>query len=319
MLSRSLLKNLLLAVLAVACARTGSTAQKDLDLTERFPFAEGKTLVVDAADLDVTLRTGDVSQIEAQVQLHISGTGDEKGQNWIDDHTPSFTDAENALHISVNPGKSGFLWFGRLSARARLGLLVPGGIIPDLTTTKGSLQIRGDFPDARPLRLRSMTGDITLTGAAASLRIDGADGDINIEVIRPLEAFSAGTSSGDVRLVGGAQEAKVSTASGKIWLENLSGSVDASTSTGKVSITWDRLARDSTIRIRSSSGRVQLAVPQGVNPQGTLTTTTGSITSEYPGEVVGDGSTLRLSGDGPTFDVETASAEIVLSIADMRE
>ncbi len=319
MLSRSLLKTLLPAVLTVSWAAFGSTAQKDLDVTERFPFVEGKTLVVDAADLDVTLRTADLSQIEAQVQLHISGTGDEKGQGWIDDHTPSFDDAEDVLHVTVNPAKSGFLWFGSLSARARLDLLVPGGVIPDLTTTKGSLQVRGDFPDARPLRLRSMAGDMTMTGAAASLRIDGADGDINIEVIRPLEAFTASTSSGDVRLVGGAQEAKVSTASGKIWLENLSGSIDVSTSTGKISITWDRLGKDSTIRIRSSSGRVQLAVPQGVNPQGTLTTTTGSITSELPGEVAGDGSTLRLSGDGPTFDVETASAEIVLSISDIRK
>jgi hypothetical protein len=319
MLSRSLLKSLLFAALAVCCTSTGSTAQKDLDTTERFPFVEGKTLVVDAADLDVTLRTADVSQIEAHVQLHISGTGEEKGQSWIDSHTPSFTDSEGLLHISVDPGKSGFLGFGRLSARARLGLLAPTGIVPDLTTTKGSLQVRGDFPGARPLRLRSMTGDISLTGAAASLRIDGADGDINIEVIRPLEAFSANTSSGDVRLVGGSQEVNVATASGKIWLENLSGSVDVSTSTGKISITWDRLGADTKIRIRSSSGRVQLAVPEGVSPQGTLTTTTGSITSELPGEVVGDGSTLRLSGDGPTFDVETASAEIVLSISDLRE
>jgi hypothetical protein len=316
---RQLLKTLVLAALAVSWARAGSTAQKDLDVTERFPFVEGKSLVVDAADLDVTLRTADVHQIEAQVQLHISGTGDDKGQAWIDNHTPSYTDTEDVLHIAVNPGKSGFLWFGSLSARARLDLLVPTGAIPDLTTTKGSLQVRGDFPDARPLRLRSMTGDMTLTGAAASLRIDGADGDVNIEVIRPLEAFTASTSSGDVRLVGGAQEAKVGTASGKIWLENLSGSVDVSTSTGKITITWDRLSKDHTIRIRSSSGRVQLAVPEGVHPQGTLTTTTGSITSELPGEVAGDGSTLRLSGDGPTFDVETASAEIVLSISEIRE
>ncbi len=319
MLSKTLLQALVLAAVSSSLAAPVSAAQKDLNLTERFPSAPGKKVVVDAADLDLTLRTADVAEIEAEILLHIGGTGEEKAQAWIESHTPVFTDGDDLLRIVVNPGKSGFLGFGRLSARARLGILVPAGVTPDLTTSKGTIQARGDFSDASPLRLRSMTGDISLTGAAASLRVDGADGDISIEVIRPLEAFTAGTSSGDVRLVGGAQEAKVSTASGKIWLENLSGSIDVSTSTGKVNITWDRLGPDATVRIRSSSGRVQLTVPEGVQPRGTLATTTGNIRSELPGEVSDDGSTLLLSGNGPVFDVETASAEIVLSISEIRE
>lgn len=308
-----------ISAIAVFGVATASAAQKDLNRTERYPSTEGKKLVVDAADLDLTLRSADVAEIEAEIELHISGTGDEKGQAWIESHTPSFEDSEETLQITVAPGKSGFLGFGKLSARARLGLLVPGGVRPDLTTTKGSIQVRGDFPGARPLRLRSMTGDMTMVGGATSVEIDGADGDVDIEVFRPLEVFRASTSSGDVELMGGAREARVGTASGKISLENMSGSVEISTSTGKVNITWDRLDEDAKVRIRSSSGRVQLVVPEGVHPQGTLTTTTGNIRSELPGEVVGDGSTLRLSGDGPTFDVETASAEIVLSISQIRE
>jgi hypothetical protein len=70
------------------------------------------------------------------------------------------------------------------------------------------------------------------------------------------------------------------------------------------------------VRIRSSSGRVQMIVPDGVQPQGTLTTTTGSIRSQLPGEVVEEGTALRLSGDGPVFDVETASGEIQLTIGE---
>jgi hypothetical protein len=306
-------------VISCVWVATGSTAQKDFNVTESFPSSEGKKLVVDAADLDLTLRTADVPGIEAEVQLHISGTGEDKAQGWIDSHTPVFTDSEDRLGVVVNPGKSGFLGFGKLTARARLGLLVPGGVVPNITTTKGSIQVRGDFPEARPLMLRSMTGDMKMVGAAGGLLIDGADGDVDIEVFRPLDVFDASTSSGDVRLVGGAREVEVGTASGKIWLENISGSIDVSTSTGKVNITWDRLGTDDTVRIRSSSGRVQLVVPEGVHPRGTLTTTTGSIRSELPGEVVGDGSTLQLSGDGPVFDVETASAEIVLSISEIRE
>ena len=122
MLSKTLLKILTLAVIGSSWVAFVSAAQKDLNLTERFPTAEGKKVVVDAADLDLTLRTADVSEIETEIQLHISGTGEEKAQAWIESHTPVFTDSDDLLQITVNPGKSGFLGFGRLSARARLGV-----------------------------------------------------------------------------------------------------------------------------------------------------------------------------------------------------
>jgi hypothetical protein len=109
---------------------------------------------------------------------------------------------------------------------------------------------------------------------------------------------------------------RVDTASGRISLQNLSGDAEVSTSTAKIILSWDRLEPDATVRVRSSSGSVQLIVPAGVSPQGTITTTTGSVRSELPGEVIEGGTTLRLSGDGPTFDVETASSEILLTIGE---
>jgi hypothetical protein len=304
------------AVLVIAAP--ANAAQKDLNLSESFPAADGKRLEVDAGDLDLRVRTADVPRIEAEVQLHIGGTGADRAERWLDNHTPSFEDSEDRLRIVVDPGTSGFLGFGRLSARARLGLLVPHGIVPDLTTTSGNIEVSGDFPDARPLWLRTSSGAVTMIGAAAALDVKSADGDAEIQLIRPLESFAASTSSGNVRLTGGAREANVGTASGDIRLENLSGSLEAVTSTGKITVTWDRLGADGTVRIRSASGRVHLMLPEGVSPRGTLRTTTGSVRSELPGEVAADGSTLELAGDGPVFDVETASGEIILGIRGAR-
>jgi len=292
-------------------------AQKDVATTESFPSAESKHLEVDAADLDVRIRTADVDVIEADLLLHIGGTGEEKAQRWIENHTPEFTDSADRLQITVVPAKSGFLWFGSLSARARLSLLTPDEIVPDITTTSGGIQIRGDFPNARPLHLRTSTGNVEMDGAAASIDFRSAAGDAQIKVVRPLETLIARTSSGDVRLVGGARTARVDTASGRISLQNLSGDAEISTSTAKIVLSWDRLDPSAIVRVRSSSGSVQLIVPADVSPQGTITTTTGSVRSELPGEVVEGGMTLRLSGDGPTFDIETASGEIQLSIGEV--
>ena len=294
-------------------------AQKDVATTESFPSAESKHLEVDAADLDVRIRTADVDVIEADLLLHIGGTGEEKAQRWIENHTPEFTDSADRLQITVVPAKSGFLWFGSLSARARLSLLTPDEIVPDITTTSGGIQIRGDFPNARPLHLRTSTGNVEMDGAAASIDFRSAAGDAQIKVVRPLETLIARTSSGDVSLVGGARTARVDTASGRISLQNLSGDAEISTSTAKIILSWDRLDPSAIVRVRSSSGSVQLIVPAGVSPQGTITTTTGSVRSEFPGEVVEGGMTLRLSGDGPTFDIETASGEIHLIIGEVWE
>ncbi len=301
--------------MAVATA-PAMAAQKDVATNESFPSAESKHLEVDAADLDVRLRTADVNAIEADLLLHIGGTGEEKAQRWIENHTPEFTDSVDQLEITVVPAKSGFLWFGSISARARLSLLAPDEIVPDITTTSGEIQIRGDFPNARPLHLRTSTGNVEMDGAAASIDFRSAGGDAQIKVVRPLESFFARTSSGDVSLVGGARAVRVDTASGRISLQNLSGDAEVSTSTAKIILGWDRLDPGATVRVRSSSGSVQLIVPAGVSPQGTITTTTGSVRSELPGEVVEGGMTLRLSGDGPTFDIETASGEIQLTIGE---
>jgi hypothetical protein len=292
-------------------------AQKDVANNESFPSAESKHLEVDAADLDVRLRTADVDVIEADLLLHIGGTGEEKAQRWIENHTPEFTDSEDRLQIIVEPAKSGFLWFGSLTARARLSLLAPDEIVPDITTTSGGIQIRGDFPNAHPLHLRTSTGNVDVDGATASIDFRSAAGDAQIKVVRPLDALVARTSSGDVSLIGGARTARVDTASGRISLQNLSGDAEVSTSTAKIILSWDRLEPGATVRVRSSSGSVQLIVPAGVSPQGRITTTTGSVRSELPGEVVEGGMTLRLSGDGPTFDVETASGEIQLTIGEV--
>jgi hypothetical protein len=314
MVSKSFRTILILGLIVILSSFHAAAAQKDLTRTETFEATDGKTLLVDGADLDIRVRAADLDHIEADFLLHIRGTGDEKASRWIENHTPVFTDGDDQLRIEVKPGKSGFLGFGWVSSRARLAFLVPGGVIPDVTTTSGDIRVRGDFPGAHPLRMRTSAGNMEMVGATKSLDIRTSEGDVQIEVFRPLEDFFARTSSGDVRLVGGSRKAHVDTASGKIWLENLSGGVEVSTSTGKINLSWDRMEPGQTVRVRSSSGRVHLIVPEGVHPQGTLTTTTGNIRSELPGEVTDDGISLRLQGDGPTFDVETASAEIQLTI-----
>jgi hypothetical protein len=289
-----------------------TAAQREHAVTESFAAPDGTRIVIDTASVDIRLRTADVKEVEVASDLRISGVGEERAERYISSHTPTTDVAEGRINVTVSPGKSGFLGLGTLTARARLGFLTPGHVVPDITTTSGSITIRGDLPNARPLYLRTATGDMEFIGAATAVDIRTASGDARIELVRPVERFFARTSSGNLDLSGGAREVHADTASGSVWMENLSGNTEVVTSTGKITLAWDRLDVDHRVVVRSDSGRIRLTLPDDVAPRGSLRTIGGTVRSDFPGVVNEAGDTVTLSGDGPELMVESASGDIVL-------
>jgi len=302
----------LIAIAAALVASPGSTAQREHSGTETFAAPDEVRIVIDTATVDVRIRTADISDIEVATELRISGVGEERAEQWVASHTPTTEVDEGRITVTVSPGRSGFLGLGTLTARARLGFLLPGHVVPDITTTRGSITIRGDLPNARPLYLRTATGDMELVGAASAVDVRSASGDTRLELIRPLEKFFARTSSGNLNLSGGAREVHADTASGSVWMNNLSGDAEVVTSTGKITLSWDRLEAQNRVVVRSDSGKIRVTLPEGVAPRGSLRTIGGTVRSDFPGLVNEAGDTVTLSGDGPEVLVETASGDIVL-------
>jgi hypothetical protein len=290
-------------------------AERELVRTDELLAPPGTRIVVDAATLDVVVRSGDVRAAEVSTELSISGVSESKADDWISRHTPTMTAADDEIRVVASPGQGGFLGLGMFTAKARLGLVVPTSSVPDLTTTGGSISVRGDFPAADPLRLRTATGSVEFTGGAEAIDFRSASGDARLVVVRPLQRLFARTSSGDVDLEGGSRDATVDTASGNVFVSGLSGPAEVTTSTGRITLRWDRVDPSTTIRVRSTSGRIHLVLPENVRPQGALTTVAGSIRSDFPGIVNDAGDTIELAGDGPRLEIETASGEIVLSHA----
>lgn len=295
-----------------AAAATGSfAAQKELNQAQRFPAGPGKRVVVDAANLAVHVRSADIREVEASTELRIGGVSEERASDWITRHTPVLADTPQELSIVARPGSDGFMWLGHLTARARIRLALPPFTSPDLTTSSGDISVHGDFPSAKVL-LRTATGQVELLGAAAEVDVRSASGDADIDLVRPLERLFARTASGDVTLRGGARDVQVETSSGNVRLENLSGSVRIESSNGKVILQWDRLDAQSEVRVKTSSGRVNLVLPEGTTARGYLRTTDGTIRSDLPGVVNEAGDTVDLQGDGPLLEVESASGTIIV-------
>lgn len=287
-------------------------AQREHSDTETFAAPDRTRIVIDTATVDIRLRTADVSEVRVATELRISGVGEERAERFIASHMPTTDVSEGRISIKINPGRSGFLGLGTLTARTRLGFLLPSHVIPDITTTGGSISIQGDLPNAQPLYLRTATGDMELIGAAAAVDIRSASGDTRLDLIRPLDRFFARTSSGNLSLSGGSREVHADTASGSVWMDNLSGDAEVVTSTGKITLTWDRLEIENRVVVRSDSGQIRLTIPEGTSPRGSLRSIGGNLRSDFPGIVNEVGDTITLAGDGPEILIESASGNIVL-------
>ena len=301
-----------IAVLLGLGAGTLPAAQREHSGIETFAAPDGTRVVVDTATVDLSVRTADVPEVEVATELRISGVGEERAERFIASHMPTTEVSDGRITITINPGRSGFLGLGILTARTRLSLLLPGHVIPDITTSGGAISIRGDFPNARPLYLRTATGDMELVGAAAAVDIRSASGNTRLELIRPLENFFARTSSGNLSLSGGARKVHADTASGSVSMDNLSGDAEVITSSGKLTLAWDRLEPENRVVVRSDSGRIRLTIPEGVSPRGSLRTIGGNLRSDFPGIVNEAGDTITLAGDGPEILIESASGDVVL-------
>jgi hypothetical protein len=300
-----------IAVVA-ALAVPGSAAQREHTGVETFAAPPETRLVVDSATVDIRLRTGDVDEVEVATELRISGVGEERAEQFIESHMPATTISDGRITVTVKPGRLGFLGLGTLTARSRVELLVPHHVIPDITTTGGSISLRGDLPEARPLYLRTATGDMELLGAAAAIDIRTASGNTRLDLVRPLERLFARTSSGNLDVAGGAREVHADTASGSVWMNNLSGDAEVVTATGRITLSWDRLDTDHRIVVRSDSGRIRVTVPEHTSPRGGLRTIAGRIRSDFPGTVNDAGDTISLTGDGPEILIESASGDVSL-------
>jgi len=303
---------LFVAALVALIPAATDAAQREHSGTETFAAPAGTRVVIDTATVDIRLRTADVPELEIATELRISGVGEEKADRFIADHTPTTEISNGRITVTIKPGRSGFLGLGTLTARTRVAFLLPSHVVPDITTTSGSITIRGDFPDAHPLYLRSATGDIELTGATAAVDIRTASGDARLDLIRPLDRLVARTSSGSISLDGGAREVNADTASGGVWMTNLSGDANVATSTGKITLSWDHLEKRNRVVVQSDSAQIRLTIPEGTSPRGSLSTIGGTLRSDFPGIVSENGDTITLAGDGPEFLVDSASGNIVL-------
>ncbi len=149
---------------------------------------------------------------------------------------------------------------------------------------------------AGPLTIRATSGDVTARGVKGGVRLETSTGDVSASDVTGTVLIS--TSAGEVELDGAsADSCSVETASGDIVVGLTTGP------------RW--------VQVRSSSGAVELRMPQGSGGALDLQTATGTLQVKSAVEVDTmnrNRLTGRLGGSG-TVAVRTSSGDITLGVA----
>lgn len=303
----------LAVVLLMGVVTAAGAAEKREEISQAFPAATGKVVLVDAGPLDLVVRVAEIPEIRVKVELVATAFSASAAAAWVEAHRPVLVDSEGELRLTAPDPGGVKLFKGVVISRARVEMVIPPGMRADLSTTSGNLRAEGEFGASQPLRLRAASGDIELVGWAPEVEARTTSGAILLRATRAIDRLLARSSSGDVVLSGGTRALRADTASGGVRAEGLLGPVAIVTSTGVVTVRFDGLGQSDEVSISSTTGRVRVVLPPGTQPSGELVTSSGEIRSEHPGEADVKGLKVRLSGDGPKLSITTTSGKIELS------
>ncbi len=288
-----------------------SAAERNETIVKQAKAAEGMLVQVEAGSLDVALRVSAIDEVRVEVELAAGSFSEKAVDAWLSSHRPEFSEGPEAFKVMVRPSESAFFQ-GVVVTRARMSFVVPPYVQVDVSSTSGNLQLEGELPKARPLRLRSASGDVEFVGFAPEVEARTTSGDIRLRFSRPVESLLVRTASGDVEVSGGVKLLRADSSSGELRATGLLGPAGVATTSGDVSLAFDALPEGSEVRVTSASGRVRLTLPPGSKPGGEVSSVKGEIRSAYPGQTPGKGGKLILSGESVRVFVTTTSGRIEL-------
>ena len=220
------------------------------DFHYSFPLNQGGRLTTETFNGSVEVSPWD------QPTVDISGTTYAPSQDEADnlkvevDHSPDLVSIR-VVQPSMRRGNWG----------ARFVIKVPRQVALDrITTSNASIRT---VDGVGPARFRSSNGSIHVQGLRGNLE--------------------AQTSNSSIELVDVEGEVRAHSSNGHIRVDGLAGSLDAGTSNSSIHATLERAS--GSIRLQSSNGSVELALPPGASIPVHASTNNSSITLHVPGSV----------------------------------
>lgn len=300
-----------LTLMALSCDRPRSAAESHQAHT--FPAEDGKLVRIEPRSLDVVVNVADVGEITVTVDLEARASSAAHARRWLERHQPTFDDDAGKLAVRVPRDRGATVFVGWFHAKGALTFTIPASCRLEVKSSSGDVTIDGEAVLAKEARIETSSGDAEVRGGVRELIFHASSGDL--EVADPLLALlDAQTSSGDVAVRSGCARTLVETSSGDVRLQGLTGELSVITGSGDVRSTFESLAAGTPVRVRTSSGDVNLFFPD-VPLAGEVRTSSGHIRSRFDGTWDRRKRHLDLGTgtDAAALEIRTVSGEIVLS------
>lgn len=154
------------------------------------------------------------------------------------------------------------------------------GAAVDVTTVSGDVSVRG----GRRALVRTTSGDLLASGVGP-LDARTVSGDIDVE--GPADSLALASTSGDVSVQRAPRGLTAATTSGEIRILAASGAVELRSTSGDIDAVLE--APLSRVSVSNSSGNVTLGLAAGVGADLELTTGSGDIACDVPVVLLGHG------------------------------
>jgi DUF4097 and DUF4098 domain-containing protein YvlB len=293
--------------------------------TETVDLAGVRTVELRLGSADVEVVTGNVGGGNFIIRKTYYTNDKDYGDDLLRDAEIKFEKKGATLYVTrpkrdkvdVDIFKKGYV-------RIDMTAMIPGAVSLDLVTGSGDLDI--DDRDA-PVKVRSGSGNIRVGMARAGFHGKSGSGDIRLSGAEDGASFSTGSGTvyagdiaGDVKASSGSGDISIeslvgdldaSTGSGDIWVDYSEGEVSAETGSGDIEFSGHRGSADLSassgdidfytaagkgeVRLRTSSGDIDVVVYNAESIEIDVSTTSGSITSQVP-IVVKEATRKRLRG-----------------------
>ncbi len=153
------------------------------------------------------------------------------------------------------------------------------------TSTANRVELRARYSEERRNTDASIRFEVRVPrGVAYNFNpVSTASGNIEASDITGNIRFS--TASGNVTLKGASGSINATTASGNVRIEEARGSVNASTASGNVEAEITRLDGATNMSFSAASGNVRVRLPSNANADVEMSTSSGTLETEFPLEI----------------------------------
>lgn len=144
-------------------------------------------------------------------------------------------------------------------------------------TCRAGFRVRA--PASLAVTVRTVSGDSSVEGSQAGLRLTSVSGDVRLKAVGGELALK--TTSGDIQGATGAKAVEAETISGNLSLDGLVGLAGATSVSGEIRLTWKAAPDSGEVRANTVSGNIELRFPESSRLKAKLDSISGDKANEF--------------------------------------